>query len=105
MSIALLVGSLVGVLVIVIKLTARSQRSWLERDLYVGDLRTLGNIAFHAGFALPASTQIERLRKRGFLALTARGTYRMTLTGWVAVLLRKTSAHKAGGDICRDDAN
>jgi hypothetical protein len=98
MSIALLVASLVGVLAIVIKLTAQSQRSWLERDLCVGDLRTLSNIAFHAGFALPASTQIERLRKRGFLALTARGTYRMTLTGWVAVLLRKASAHRAGGD-------
>jgi hypothetical protein len=48
----------------------------------VGDLRTLRNIAFHTGVALPASTQIERLRKRGFLALTARGTYRMTVTGW-----------------------
>jgi hypothetical protein len=58
MRIALpLVASLVGVLAIVIKLTARSQRSWLERDLYVGDLRTLSNIAFHTGFTLPASTQ------------------------------------------------
>jgi hypothetical protein len=64
----------------------------------MGDLRTLRNIAFHTGVALPASTQIERLRKRGFLALTARGTYRMTVTGWVAVLLRNTYVRRAGGD-------
>jgi hypothetical protein len=97
----ILVASLVGALAVVIKLTARLQRSWLERDLYVGDLRALSNIAFRRSDK-PASTQIERLRKRRFLAWAAKGTCRMTLIGWVALLLRNTSArsrrdHRAGG--------
>jgi hypothetical protein len=87
----MLLAFLFGALAIVIKLTRPLQRSWLERDLYVGDLRALTNIAFGRS-DLPASTQIERLRQRGFLAWTAKGTYRITLTGWVAVLLRNTSA-------------
>ena len=88
---SMVVGSLLGAVAIVLKLTGRLQRSWIERDLHVGDLTALNNIAFRKGDGT-ASTQVERLRKRGFLANTARGSYRMTLTGWVAVLLRNTSA-------------
>jgi hypothetical protein len=78
-------------LVIVIKLTGRVQRSWVERDLYMGDLRGLSDIAFRRIHG-PAFDQVQRLRKRGFLVKSARGPYRMTLTGWVALLLRNTSA-------------
>ena len=42
----LLLGSLFGALALVVKLTGQRQRSWVERDLYVGDLRTLNDIAF-----------------------------------------------------------
>lgn len=90
--IELMVGVLLGALAIAIKLTGRRQRSWMERDLRVGDLRALNNIAFRRKGDEPASTQVDRLRERGFLANNARGNYRMTLTGWLAVLLRKTSA-------------
>jgi hypothetical protein len=38
------------------------------------------------------------LCKRGFLKTTAWGTYRMTLTGWVVILLRKTSARSKPAD-------
>jgi hypothetical protein len=93
----MLLGSLFGALAIVIKLTGRLQRSWVERDLCVGDLRALSNIASRR-IDGPGLDQVERLRKRGFLAETARGTCRVTLTGWVAILLRNTSARSKLAD-------
>ena len=74
------------------------QRSWVERDLCVGDLRALSNIASGRSFDGPDLDQIERLCKRGFLTTTARATSRMTLVGWVAVLLRNTSARRKPAD-------
>ena len=82
-----------GALAIVITLTGQLQRSWVERDLREGDLRVLRNIAFRR-IDGPGFDQVERLRQRGFLVKTARGSCRMTLTGWVAVLLRNTSARR-----------
>jgi hypothetical protein len=35
-----------GALAILAKLTGQQQRAWVERDLCVGDLRTLSDIAF-----------------------------------------------------------
>jgi hypothetical protein len=72
--------------------------SWVERDLCVGDLRALSNIASGRSFDGPDLDQVERLCKRGFLTTTARATCRMTLVGWVAVLLRKTSARRKPAD-------
>ena len=86
-----LIALLIGGLAIVIKLTGRLQRSWVERDLQRGDLRILSDTAFRRLHG-PAFDPVQRLRKRGFLVKTARGPYRMTLTGWVAVFLRHTSA-------------
>jgi hypothetical protein len=86
-----LIALLIGGLAIVIKLTGRLQRSWVERDLQRGDLRILSDTAFRRLHG-PAFDSVQRLRKRGFLVKTARGPYRMTLTGWVAVFLRHTSA-------------
>jgi hypothetical protein len=82
-----------GALAIVIKLTGQLQRSWVERDLWVGDLRVLSDIAFRR-IDGPGFGQVERLRKRGFLVKTARGPCRMTLMGWVAVIVRNTSARR-----------
>jgi hypothetical protein len=82
-----------GALAIAVKLTSQLQRSWVERDLLVGDLRVLSDIAFRK-IAGPGFDQVQRLRKRGFLVKTARGRYRMTLMGWVAVLVRNTSARR-----------
>ena len=63
-------------------------RSWVERDLHKGDLRVLSEVAFRRT-ARPHLGPVERLYKRGFLAQTTSGPCcRMTLTGWVAVLLR-----------------
>jgi hypothetical protein len=89
----MLVALLFGALAIVIKLTSQLQRSWVERDLLVGDLRVLSDIAFRR-IAGPGFGQVERLIKRGFLVRNARGSCRMTLLGWVAVLLRNTSARR-----------
>jgi len=69
-------------------------RSWVERDLCVGDLRALSNIASGRSFDGPDLA----LCKRGFLTTTARATSRMTLVGWVAVLLRNTSARRKPAD-------
>jgi hypothetical protein len=63
----------------------------VERDLQHGDLRILSDIAFRRIHG-PAFASVERLRKRGFLLVKTAGKYRMTLTGWVAVFLRHTSA-------------
>jgi hypothetical protein len=84
-----------GALAIVIKLTGRLQRSWVERDLYVGDLRILKDIAFRR-IAAPGFDNVERLCKRGFLVKTDQRQYRCRITpmGWVAVLLRNTSARR-----------
>jgi hypothetical protein len=87
----MLVALFFGALAILIKLTGQLQRSWVERDLHVGDLRVLSEIAFRRIHG-PGFEQVQRLRKRGFLVKSARGPYRMTLTGWVALLLRNTSA-------------
>ena len=89
----LLLGSLLGSLAIVIKLTGRLQRSWVERDLRVGDLRALSDIAFRR-IDGPAFDQVERLCKRGFLRMPPGGLGRMTMKGWVAVLFRNTSARE-----------
>ena len=39
-----LIALLIGGLAVVIKLTGRLQRSWVERDLQRGDLRNLSDI-------------------------------------------------------------
>jgi hypothetical protein len=39
-------GAALGALAFMAKLTARQQRAWLERDLNVGDLRVLSDVAF-----------------------------------------------------------
>ena len=66
------------------------QRSWVERDLCVGDLRALSDIA--SGRVDPDFDQVDRLCERGFLAKTRKGRARMTLKGWVAIILRNTIA-------------
>jgi hypothetical protein len=72
-----------------------SMRSWLERDLHLGDLRTLSEIAYRLT-ARPNHGSVDRLCKRGFLVKTDRAPYfcRMTLKGFSAVLLRQTIARK-----------
>jgi hypothetical protein len=75
-------------------LQSLGMRSRLERDLCVGDLRALSNIASGRSFDGPDLDQVERLSKRGFLKTTARGTCRMTLKGWTAVLSRHTIAQR-----------
>ena len=89
----LLIGFAFSALAIVAILTGRRQRAWVERDLYMGDLRTLSDIAFRR-IAGPPFGAVNRLRKRGFLVKTSRGLSRVSLTGWVAVLLRHTSARR-----------
>jgi hypothetical protein len=89
----LLLAVFFGTLAVVIKLTGQLQRSWLERDLYVGDLRILSDIAFRRIHG-PGFDPVQRLRKRGFLVKSTRGPYRMTVKGWAAVLLRLTSARR-----------
>jgi hypothetical protein len=89
------VVAILGALAIVVKVTSRPQRAWVQRDLHVGDLRALSGIAFRRDVR-PASTIIDRLDKRGFLEMTARGSYRVTLKGWIAVLLRHTSGGLRG---------
>lgn len=44
-----LLGFAIGALAIVVKLTGRRQRAWVERDLYMGDLRALSDAAFPQG--------------------------------------------------------
>ena len=68
-------------------------RSWVERDLYVGDLRALSGFAFFRN-RYPPSIVVDRLCKRGFLATTERGRPRVTLKGWIAVLSRRTIAQR-----------
>jgi hypothetical protein len=85
-----LLGLAIGALAIAFKLTERRQRAWVERDLKRGDLRTLSNFAFRRK-GRPPSIVVNRLKERGFLA---RGSCRITLKGWIAVLLRHTSARR-----------
>ena len=70
-------------------------RSRLERDLHVGDLRVLSDVAF-GRTARPHFNPVERLCKRGFLVETNCGPCcRMTLKGWIAIFLRYTCARNA----------
>jgi len=73
-----------------------STRSWLERDLHLGDLRTLSEIAYGLTARPGGHGPVDRLCKRGFLMKTDRAPYfsRVTLKGWTAVLLRQTIARK-----------
>jgi hypothetical protein len=72
-----------------------STRSWLERDLHLGDLRALSEIAYRLT-ARPGHAPVERLCKRGFVVKNDRAPYfcRITLNGWIAVLLRQTIARR-----------
>lgn len=89
----LLVGSILAALAVAAKLTSQRQRAWVERDLNMGDLRVLRGVAFRKNI-LPASIIVSRLERRGFLERTARGSCRVTLKGWIAVLVRQTSARR-----------
>ena len=88
-----ILGFAFAALAIVVKLTGQRQRTWVERDLYFGDLRALSDVASRRTVR-PASAIVDRLGKRGFLKRTARGSPRVTLKGWIAVLLRHTSARR-----------
>jgi len=66
----------------------------VERDLQRGDLSFLGDFALFRN-RRPPSAVVDRLCERGFLAQTERGRRRMTLKGWVAILLRRTFARRA----------
>lgn len=68
-------------------------RSWVERDLQRGDLSFLRDFAFFRN-RCPPSAVVDRLRERGFLATSARGRSRMSAKGWIAILLRRTSARR-----------
>ena len=80
-----------------------SIRSWVERDLYVGDLRVLSDVAFRRTVRLPFGP-VERLCKRGFLVQTTRAPGgRMTLKGgslsFSEILLRDRSTNKRTSDL------
>ena len=66
-------------------------RSWVRRDLHRGDLGFLTDFAFFRN-RRPPSAVVDRLCERGFMAKTERARSRMTLKGWVAILLRRTFA-------------
>ena len=70
-------------------------RARLERDLHLGDLRVLSDVAF-GRTARPHFNPVERLCKRGFLVETNRGPrcFRMTLKGWIVIFLRYTCARR-----------
>jgi hypothetical protein len=93
-------GTAVAALVIVGKLTAQRQRSWVERDLQRGDLRLLADFAFFRNNRLP-SIVVDRLCERRFLAKSERGRSRMTLKGWIAILLRQSFARSSNGSTLR----
>jgi hypothetical protein len=88
-----LLGFAIGALAVGAKLTSQRQRTWVERDLHTGDLRVLSGVAFRRNI-YPPSIVVSRLEERGFMGKTGRGSYRMTLKGWIAVLLRYTSARR-----------
>ena len=88
------VGAILAALAVGVKLTGQRQRAWVERDLYTGDLRALSGVAFRRN-TYPPSIVVSRLKERGFMGKTARGSRnRVTLKGWIAVLLRHTSARR-----------
>jgi hypothetical protein len=76
-------------------------RSWVERDLQRGDLCFLTDFAFFRN-RYPPSIVVDRLCERGFLAKTARGRNRMTLKGWLAILLRQTLARRDRTETIRE---
>ena len=86
-------GAALGALAFMAKLTARQQRAWLERDLNVGDLRVLSDVAFRRTLR-PHFDPVQRLCQRGFLVETDRAPRccRLTLRGWIAIILRHTFA-------------
>jgi hypothetical protein len=88
-----ILGSAFAALATVVKLTGQRQRAWVERDLYMGDLRALSGVAFRRNIR-PPSIIVSRLEDRGFMGRTGRGSCRVTLKGWIAVLLRHTSARR-----------
>ena len=68
-------------------------RSWVERDLHRGDLSCLKDFALFRD-RFPDYAVVDRLCERGFLAKTNHALIRMTLKGWIAILLRNTFARK-----------
>ena len=65
-----------------------SLRAWLTRDLYRGDLSALCDAA--RGRVNEVSIdQLERLRRRGYVAKGFRGLARVTLKGRLALMLHK----------------
>jgi hypothetical protein len=90
-----LAGSLSGpkiTLLLGAELSGRSLAYWVKRDLHAGDLGFLKDFALFRNRPPPAV--VERLCERGFMAKTNGGRGRMTLKGWIAILLRKAFARK-----------
>jgi len=70
-------------------------RTWLERDLQRGDLSFLRDFAFFRN-RYPPSIVVDRLCDHGLMTITDRGRKRMTLKGWIALLVsRKIFARKS----------
>jgi hypothetical protein len=76
-------------------------RSRVERDLQLGDLRVLSDFAFFRN-RYPPSIVVDRLCERAFVAKTARGRPRMTLKGWIALVLRHTFARRDRTEAVRE---
>ena len=65
-------------------------RPWLTRGLFRGDLSALAELA--RGPALDAGyDQLERLKDRGFVKRKLSGSFRMTLKGYFALVVRVLS--------------
>jgi len=63
-------------------------RAWLTRELYRGDLSALSDTA-RGSFNEVTIDQLDRLRRRGYVANGFRGLARVTLKGRLALLLHK----------------
>lgn len=61
-------------------------RRWATRDLRAGDLTALRDVA--KGRGNPKDPRFNRLRNRGFVKESKTGTLRVTILGWLALLIK-----------------
>ena len=64
-------------------------RRWATRDLRSGDLTALRGFA--RGDSNPHEDHCERLLRRGFLRESANSTYKLTVAGRLALIIRAIS--------------
>jgi hypothetical protein len=93
--IACFAGGIVILVVVIVLLLKFDAKAWIARDLKPGDLYSLIEVASGVRPDGLNEGQARRLAARGMVRRYGNGTYRATIKGRIALLVRQAIRQKA----------